>query len=288
MNQTIYHTRMAAVMARIENQLDQKLSVSELASIACYSEFHFHRLFRAYYGESIYAYQKRLLLERAVKQLCYTTAPVTEIAFNAGYDNSSSFNKAFLKCFAKTPTQVRGQNLAVRAKSINFANQLCEEITMTPQIKHLDSTTVLCTRSTGHYKQAASEAWSTLMSFAYSNKLMIKQTRLFGISHDDPAVTESDKIRYDACISQEASLASEIELQQGIERKVIAGGKHAIFLHQGPHDNLADSYRHIFSHWLPNSGYELKDAPCFECYLNRDPRRTKPENLKTEIYIPLQ
>ncbi|MEZ8051404.1 GyrI-like domain-containing protein [Vibrio sp. 1F169] len=40
---------------------------------------------------------------------------------------------------------------------------------------------------------------------------------------------------------------------------------------------------------LPDrGGFELRDQPCFEVYLNRDPRRTKPENLKTEIYIPIK
>lgn len=44
----------------------------------------------------------------------------------------------------------------------------------------------------------------------------------------------------------------------------------------------------IFNEWLPDSEFNLKESqPCFEIYLNRDPRKTKPENLKTEIYIPL-
>jgi AraC family transcriptional regulator len=29
------------------------------------------------------------------------------------------------------------------------------------------------------------------------------------------------------------------------------------------------------------------ERPCFEKYLYRDPRRTKPENLRTEIWIPV-
>ena len=32
---------------------------------------------------------------------------------------------------------------------------------------------------------------------------------------------------------------------------------------------------------------ELRDAPCFEEYLNRNPKRTKPQNLKTMIYLPI-
>jgi len=39
--------------------------------------------------------------------------------------------------------------------------------------------------------------------------------------------------------------------------------------------------------WIVESGVNLEDKPIFEKYLNRDPRRTKPENLKTEIYVPI-
>jgi len=46
-------------------------------------------------------------------------------------------------------------------------------------------------------------------------------------------------------------------------------------------------YAYIFSQWLPGSNKKLRDKPCFDIYLNKDPRRTKPENLKTEIYLPI-
>ncbi|MBI4646572.1 MAG: GyrI-like domain-containing protein [Bacteroidia bacterium] len=43
----------------------------------------------------------------------------------------------------------------------------------------------------------------------------------------------------------------------------------------------------MYKSWLPKSGYELLDAPSFEKYLN-NPNRTKPEKLKTQIYLPLK
>lgn len=287
MNQTTHiesHIeRMSAVRRFIENRLDEKMTVSELAAIACYSEFHFHRLFRAHFGESVYAFQKRLLLERAVKQLSYSSKSITDIALDAGYDNSSSFNKAFFKCFAHTPSQVRANKLAISASEQTISSELKVK-TMEATIKQTDPIDVICARATGNYQKAAEDAWSTLMPFGYGNKLMDKATQLFGITYDDPAITDPDKIRYDACIS----VNQQIELTQGLEHKTIEGGRHAVFIHKGPHSNLAASYAHIFNQWLPDSGCELRDSPCFERYLNRDPRRTKPENLRTEIYVPLK
>jgi len=52
------------------------------------------------------------------------------------------------------------------------------------------------------------------------------------------------------------------------------------------HENLKSTYDMI-GDWIVESGTNLGDKPMFEKYLNRDPRRTKPENLKTEIYVPI-
>jgi AraC family transcriptional regulator len=60
----------------------------------------------------------------------------------------------------------------------------------------------------------------------------------------------------------------------------------AIGLHKGPYDQLIHSYRWLFSQWLPSSGREAADRPCYETYLN-DARTTPPEGLMTQISIPL-
>lgn len=73
MSKKEHQERMNKVVHFIENHLDESLNMSVLISLSCYSEFHFHRLFRLYVGESVYGYRKRLLLERAVKQLLYST-----------------------------------------------------------------------------------------------------------------------------------------------------------------------------------------------------------------------
>jgi AraC family transcriptional regulator len=46
-------------------------------------------------------------------------------------------------------------------------------------------------------------------------------------------------------------------------------------------------YRNIFAGWLASSGCAPRERPVFEKYQNRDPHRTKPENLRTEIWVPV-
>jgi AraC family transcriptional regulator len=72
-----------------------------------------------------------------------------------------------------------------------------------------------------------------------------------------------------------------------VGQKAIAGGKYAIFLHAGPYEMFNKTYDQIYQGWLPSSGEQLRDEPCFELYLN-SPAQTKPEELRTEIWIPIQ
>ena len=155
---------------------------------------------------------------------------------------------------------------------------------MKAEIVELDAICLTCVRKVGPYSESPSQAWGKIMKFAYSNKLMSKDVRRVGISHDDPAVTEPERIRYDACIDIDVNVENEAELHNA----TIPGGKFAKFIHKGSYDLFAQSYAWIFNEWLPESGYQLSDRPAFEVYLNKDPRRTRPENLTTENYIPLE
>jgi AraC family transcriptional regulator len=80
--------------------------------------------------------------------------------------------------------------------------------------------------------------------------------------------------------------ASVNEPPPGFELLDLPGGEIALGLHKGPYDQLVHSYQWLFSQWLPSSGCEAADRPCYETYLN-DARTTPPEDLLTQISIPL-
>jgi AraC family transcriptional regulator len=159
-----------------------------------------------------------------------------------------------------------------------------------PKIVKLEPVEVLYVTKMGNYNISAKKAWETLMSFAYKNKikykknLMGKDAMMFGIGHDNPNTTDEDKLRFDACISWDDKTVS---LEDEISNKIIDGGKYAMFLHIGEYENLKSTYDMI-GDWMSKNSINLKDRPIFEKYLNRDPRRTKPQNLKTEIYVPIE
>jgi AraC family transcriptional regulator len=61
----------------------------------------------------------------------------------------------------------------------------------------------------------------------------------------------------------------------------------AATVHRGPYADLHRVCRSLHRDWLPGSGEEADDRPCFGRYLD-DPRRTRPSDLLTEVFLPLK
>ena len=70
--QNFYFERINKVIQYINNHLDENPDISKLAEIGNYSPYHFHRIMKAYLGESLGAYIIRLRLETAVSLLLYS------------------------------------------------------------------------------------------------------------------------------------------------------------------------------------------------------------------------
>ena len=266
------------VISYIEQNYNYDLTLKELSKVAGFSKYHFHRVFKSIIGENLSDYIRRIRLSSTTLKF-KTTQKITQIAINSGYETNASFSKAFKNHFGITPKE-----FSLNAKKKKGLKML------EAKIVELTPVEVLYVRKEGNYNKSAGEAWEVLMGFAYKNKikykknLMGKSAMMFGIGHDNPNIIDEEKLRFDACISwDDKTVKPEVE----ISTKIIDGGKYAMFLHKGAYENLKATYDEI-GDWIVSSGFEVRDLPMFEKYLNRDPRRTKPENLKTEIYVPLK
>jgi AraC-like DNA-binding protein len=91
----------------IDAQIDRPLRLSDLAREACLSAFHFHRSFRAFYGETPRAYATRRRLDRAAARLKATDIPVIDVGMDAGFENAAHFSRAFKRRFGCPPQAYR-------------------------------------------------------------------------------------------------------------------------------------------------------------------------------------
>ncbi len=281
---TDYDERMNRVLAYIQQNLDQSLSLETIAAQACFSPFHFHRIFSAYVNETLNGYVRRLRLESAAARLCHSHGSITEIALSAGYETPGAFSKAFKQHFGMNPSGFRKQRSVYERPAMgNLKPVKREEQIMDVEIRELEEMEVLYVRKTGAYEKAACAAWRTLCFFAGPRRLLTPQTIFIGIGLDDPKVTPAEKLRYDACISIDRPAKPRGKVGQ----QTITGGRYAVFLHKGPYTDLSQAYDKAYGKWLPESGEELREVPCFELHLN-DVRKTPPEELLTEIHVPIK
>lgn len=278
-----YVKRMLKVLIYIEENIDEDLNMEGLAKIACYSPFHFHRVFHAIVGETVHQYVKRLRIQRASGRLRYSKKPITEIALDSSYDTPSAFTKAFKQFMGMTPKNYRALFTAV--------NIMTKQIKELPMIKpdkidkNLPDLNLLFARGYGSYTTQSPEiAWQKIKSFVKQNNLDLSKLRCFGISHDNPDVTSEDKLRYDAAILAPQGIKEEGE----IGRQVLKGGKYAIFTLHG-YRELDEKIDNIFLKWLPDSQETFDETrTVFSEYFNMEWFETEPEKLITKLHIPLK
>jgi AraC-like DNA-binding protein len=99
--------RISAALRRIERDADQTLSLTELASEAAMSRYHFLRTFRDVVGLTPHQFILRTRLHNAAVALRRSTEPVLDIALEAGFADLSTFNRRFRATMGVTPSRYR-------------------------------------------------------------------------------------------------------------------------------------------------------------------------------------
>jgi AraC family transcriptional regulator len=289
-----YKERLLRSLVYIQNHLDETVSLEDLAAVAHFSPYHFHRIFRGMVGESVMEHVRRLRLERAAHRLKFGEQPVTRVAFDAGYETHEAFTRAFGAMFGQSPSQFREEHRALpfsdSPSGVHFQpdgrlEDYRDVRESSPPLEvrtvSFPPTPVAFVRHVGPYADVG-QTWRKLFAWAGSSGLLGRGVKALGIVHDDPEVTPPDKVRYDACLIVNGSFRPEGEV--GVQE---IGGDFAVATHRGPYDALGATYARLCGQWLPGSGRELAPTPCFEVYRN-SPLDTPPENLLTEIHLPLR
>ncbi|MFZ0859423.1 MAG: AraC family transcriptional regulator [Candidatus Sulfotelmatobacter sp.] len=102
-----YVQKIDRVIDYLRGNLDRPVKLAELADVACFSEFHFHRIFRAVSGETLNSFTNRLRLEKAARLLRYSDQSLTDIALDCGFSSSATFSRAFRSGYDTSPSQFR-------------------------------------------------------------------------------------------------------------------------------------------------------------------------------------
>ncbi|MEG7531523.1 MAG: AraC family transcriptional regulator [Hungatella sp.] len=102
--------KVLQLMEYINLHLTADLSVEQLAQTFYLSKYHMMRLFKQETGYTLGSYisSKRLLM---AKRLLIREIPLTQVCFDCGFKNYSTFSRAYKDFFGESPTTTRSQTL---------------------------------------------------------------------------------------------------------------------------------------------------------------------------------
>lgn len=124
------------------------------------------------------------------------------------------------------------------------------------------------------------EGFEKLGSWAGPKGLFDAETRFIGIYSGD--IMNPDKMFCDVALS----IKGTVEPPAGARVEILEG-KYATLAHFGSYEKLPETWGKLMKNIQESKEYKMSSNPCFEVYLN-DPSKVKPEELITEIYIPIE
>lgn len=298
-----YISRINRVIDYIEKNINSDLNLEKLSRVACFSTFHFHRIFSALVGETLNSFIKRLRVEKAAAMLIgnpkYT---ITNIAFRCGFSGSAVFSRDFKEYYGVSASEFKrgdykqiSKNCKVESKKgkerISSSHYIDSRISilkgrleMKVEVKEIPEMNVAYVRHVGPYKgdtklfQRLSEK---LFKWAGPRNLVnFPETKYLIIYHDSPEITDEDKLRVSVCIT----VPENTEVDGDIGKMTVPKGKYAMAYFEINANQFQEAWDSVCRDWLPESGYQPDDRPCFELYKDN----YKGGKFKVDICIPVK
>ena len=315
--QVEYRARINRVCDYIREHLDRKLPLEELARIANFSPYHFHRIFRALVGETTGQFVRRARLEAAASRLCFQPGvSITEVALDCGFSSVEAFGRAFRSHFGMTASAYResrgrkeslglsnlGQVVRKPGHTVDFTSSYGSSgtlnwrmtvthenrsLTTQVEIREMPEMPVAYVRHTGPYAGDSAlfgDLFGRIMRWAGARGLLAQpDLKMLSIYHNDPNTTEEDKLEVSVGITVPKDTTAEGEV--GI--LTLAAGSYAVARFEVDVDQYPAAWEAVYGEWLPQSGYQPRDGLPFEWMLN-NPQEHPEGKHQFAICVPVQ
>ena len=104
-------TRLNLAIDYVEENLGREISIENVASVACCSKYHFHRVFHAKFNVTLAEYIRRRRLTSAAVDLVNSKVKIIDIALKYGYESPNAFTRSFRKIHGVNPSEVRSSQV---------------------------------------------------------------------------------------------------------------------------------------------------------------------------------
>lgn len=281
-----YVERVNRAIDHVVRNLASPLRLEDVAAAACFSPFHFHRVFRAVVGETLNQFKKRVRLERAMYLM--THAPgrsLTEIALDCGFSSSSDFSRSFKQRYGVPPSAF---DLSVwRASKRDDLEALIVDDQGRPVLRRLapgenpdgfeaelvdlPPRRVAYLRVLDPYHDHGGVATAVERLLAWADARGLGDNRWYGYMWEDPEIVALEDCRYDVAVEiGDAPVGGPGGAGGGdVGTYEFPAMRVAQVEVKGPIDLEQRAIDWLFGTWLPRSGLVPDEQPCFEAWIGR-------------------
>ena len=302
-----YIARINRVMDYISQNIGQSIDLSLMSDIAAFSPYHFHRIFTFIVGETPNNFLSRIKLEKAAQLLQDNKKDsISDISFQCGFMNLSSFSRAFKTYFGISAKDFRQQSKAIYIKDGIRYSKNCKPISKIGkniqkindqfcsvefnqliimdtkiEIKQMPELNLIYCRHMGAYNKIG-QAYEKLFKWAIPRGLVNSETKTVTVYRDDPTITSIDKVRQDASII----VIGNVKVEGEIGKSMVKAGKYAVGHFEIKETEFEQAWNTMCS-WLTESGYQPDDGCTYELYHN-DYNEHPEHKFIVDICIPVK
>lgn len=289
-----YYDQLEKAVIFIEQNLCEDIRVEEVARVAGYSYFHFHRIFEAVLGETVGNYIRLRRLTSAAHDIVYTDKRILDIAFAYRFDSQEAFSRAFKKLYKVPPGEYRKNRIEAvigRKKQITIVelDHMMNNVTVQPEIKEIPDIKIVGMRGKATINSnIIPKMWQEFNPRISEIQNRTPQIRGYGICEVDQNYNMhefNEDTEFNEIVGIEVE--NHYKIPTGMVAKTLAGGKYAVFTHRGSIESLRMTYQYIWGTWIICSKYEIDLRDDFEYY---DEKFLGPNNDLSQfyIYIPIK
>lgn len=316
-----YVARINRVIDYIEANIEKDLPLETLADVACFSRFHFHRIFGAIVGETLNQFIQRIRVEKAASKLIHNPRKsITQIALECGFSSSATFARAYKEAFGMSASEWRSgdgvqhrkirksdskqdQTISNTGKDFDISSEYIQGTTIIQtwriemkgnsrlqtnvEVREMPELHVAYVRHIGPYAgdtELFGTLFGKLMMWAGPRGLLQDSDRkTLSVYYDNPDITEDENLRVDVCVT----VPEDTPIDGEIGKMTVPGGKYAVAHFEIDVDQYGDAWDAVFGGWLPESGYQCDDRPCYELCLNNPEEHPEGKHI-VDICVPVK
>ena len=270
-----YQVCIQRVIDHIEDNLQNDLSNAVLADVAGYSEYHFLRIFRKVVHLTPADYIRKRRITEIVRSIEMKERPISDIAFEYGFNSKENFVRAFKAEHHILPTEYKACK-----NSLKLYGRLVLESTdfqVEGKLAIIEPFQLVVYPSDESF---VPNFWNKYNVNQWSRKLSGgAAVEDYGVSYWNP---ETHKLDYYIGVRKEAAKG---DLTNAVTLK-IEGGLYAVFQtppasHYDFVNTIHKTWDYIAKVWLPENGYMRTGGYELESYVEES------REFSETIYIPI-